>query len=284
LISTRNNGKIKYEYPYSHFFNYVIILALVDGENVLADATEVSCLNNRIPPRCINDKGLVIRNKDEVEWTDLKVIFPSETKTDILIEIINNEIINTSISISSSEYDALYHRNNYGEKIETVKENLVSKDYSIFDSTISILNQFNLEEPYLLSYIKTSKPEIVNEKIYLSPFPNELISENPLKQKERTYPIDMTYPIKRVYSTTILIPENYQVDFLPEDKKINNELFELTYKVDSNDKQINILFEFYFKNSIYASSNYSKIKYYFRTIAKKGNEKIVLLKSLTVEN
>ena len=39
LISTRNNGKIKSNYPNMHSFNYVIIMANVDGNNILTDAT-----------------------------------------------------------------------------------------------------------------------------------------------------------------------------------------------------------------------------------------------------
>lgn len=283
LISTREHGKIKYDYPFSHFFNYVIIYANVNGEKLLSDATEIMCLNNRIPSRCINDKGLII-NKDKIEWIDLACLFPSEIRTDIQIEIINNESINIDITKSSTEYDALYYRNYYTDKVETVKKKLDSKDYSIIDSTISIQNQLNKEKPYVLSYKQISKPEIINEKIYLSPFLNESISDNPLKQKIRTYPIDMTYPKKRSYKSTILIPEGYQVDFIPKGKKINNQLFELSYTAISDDKQITISFDYYFKKSIYSSNDYSEIKFYFNEIVDKGNDKIVLSKNMAQGN
>lgn len=275
LISTRENGKIKYDYPYTHFFNYVIITANVDGENILTDATEILGLNNRIPSRCINDKGLIIQ-KDKIDWIGLECNFPSQIATDLKIEISNEAIINSSISKNATEYEASYFRNNYTDNIETIKKRLETTEYLIIDTTIVVQNQINKEKPYILTYDQTSKPEFVNEKIYLSPFLNETISDNPLKQKERTYPIDMTYPKQRIFNSTILIPEGYKVDYIPSEQKINNQLFELTYLARSEDNQIIISFDYYFKKSVYSATDYSKIKFYFNEIVKRGNEKIVL--------
>ena len=282
LISTRDNGKIKYDYPYTHFFNYVIILANVDGENILTDATEISGLNDRIPSRCINDKGLIIQ-ENKIEWIGLECLLPSQIRTDIKIEIPDNSIINSTISKSSTEYDALYFRNNYSGNIETIRKRVETKEYSIVDSSIVVKNQLNKENPYILTFKQTCKPVIVNEKIYLSPFLNETISDNPLKQIGRTYPIDMTYPSQRIFNTSILIPEGYKVDYLPAELEINNQLFELTYSIKSEVKQISVSFDYYFKKSVYSGADYLKIKSYFDEIVKKGNEKIVLIKK-TEEN
>ncbi len=120
---------------------------------------------------------------------------------------------------------------------------------------------------------------MVGNKIYISPFLNEIITDNPLTQKVRTYPIDMIYPEKRVYNSTIIIPGGYKIDFLPQEYKIKNDLFELNYIVISSEKEIKISFNYYFKNSIYSAKDYSKVKFYFMEIVKKGNEKVVLLKN-----
>jgi hypothetical protein len=277
LISTRSNGKIKYDMPFTHFFNYVIILANVNGDYILSDATEIMGLNNRIPSRCINDKGLIIQN-DKIEWIGLECIFPSTITTDLTIEICDKENICSSISKSATEYDASYYRNNYTDKIETIKKKLETTDFSIIDTSIMVKNQLDKENPYILTYKQTSKPEIVNEKFYLSPFLNETISDNPLKQKERTYPIDMTYPKQRIFKSTISIPEGYKVDYMPSAQKINNHLFELNYSTMSIDNQIIISFDYYFKKSVYSADDYSKIKFYFNEIVKRENEKIVLSK------
>ncbi len=283
LLSTRDNGKIKLDYPFAHFFNYVVVLADVDGTKVLTDATEILSLNNRIPSRCINDKGLIIQ-KDNIEWVKLESLFPSEIKTDIQIDFPETSLVNSRVTKTATEYDASNFRIYYTDNIETIKKNVESIGFDIIDSTITVYNQSNKGKPYFLTYQQTSKPEIVNDKIYLSPFLNEPISNNPLKQNERTYPIDMTYPKRRLFSSSIEIPQGYQVEYLPADHKLNNKLFELTYSTRIVDNRIVVSYDYYFKNSIYDSKDFSKVKFYFNEIVKKGNEKIVLTKKTESSN
>jgi len=283
LISTRNHGKIKYDYPYSHFFNYVIILAKVQGKNVLTDGTEIFSLNNRIPSRCINENGLIVQ-KNKVEWVNLESGYPSSMNTNINSVIQSDGTVNSSISKTASEYDALHYRKNYGDNKETIRENIESNDYNILDSTIIVQNQFEKEKPYVLSYNQTSKPEIINDKIYLSPFLDETMSDNPLKQKTRTYPVDMIYPKKRIFYSTIEVPDNYKVEYLPSDEKVNSQLVELAYITSFEGNHIFISFNYYLKKSVYSPTEYSRLKYYFDLITKKGNEKVVLSKNLDVEN
>ena len=125
-----------------------------------------------------------------------------------------------------------------------------------------------------------SQTSIINDKIYLSPFLGESLSENPLKQPTRTYPIDMVYPTKRSFKTSINIPEGYQVYFIPEEFKISNQSFDFNYSVKNEQTQLVVSFDYYFKKSVYPDTDYSKIKYYFKEIVKKGNEKIVLSKKI----
>lgn len=277
LISTRGNGTIKYDYPYTHFFNYVVILAKVDGVYELTDATEILNKNNRLPIRALNDKGLVIQ-KDKVEWVSMENMALSELRTDIQIELSDKDTISSIISKTATEYDALLYRNSYSNRVKNIKEKIESKAYTIVDSSIVVKNQLNFEEPYILTYQQTSKPEVVNEKIYLSPLLSESVLDNPLKQKERNYPINMMYPQKRSFNATILIPEDYEVDYLPSERIINNQLFELTYTIESDDKEINISFDYEFKTHVYFADTYSVIKSFFDEIVKKGNEKVVLSK------
>jgi hypothetical protein len=282
ILSSREHGKIIVDYPFSHFFNYVIVLANVEGKIVLADATEILSMNDRIPPRCINDKGLIIQ-KDKIDWINLDCMFTSGITTFMQMDISQNGI-SVDLQKMGTEYDALFFRNNYTDKIDNVKLKISKNNYSLIDSTILIQNQLDKTKPYKLRYSFTTKPEVVNDKIYVSPFLQESISDNPLKQKERRYPVDMVYPQRRLYNSTLSIPEGYQVDFIPADLKINNELFELNYSSKTLSDKLQVSFDYYFKKPIYQSNDYSKIKYYFNEIVKKGNEKIVIIKEMEESN
>lgn len=113
----------------------------------------------------------------------------------------------------------------------------------------------------------------------VSPFLGEPLTDNPLKQNSRTFPVDMLYPVKRNYNSTVTIPKGYRVDYVPEDYKILNDLFELNYNVKSDDKSIYVSFNYTFRKSVYQAQDYLKLKFYFKDIVKKGNEKLVLIQN-----
>jgi transglutaminase-like putative cysteine protease len=276
LLSTRDHGKIKLDYPFINFFNYVVVMAKVEGKTILADATEILGMNDRIPTRCINDKGLIIK-KAKAEWIGLECMFSSSITTSILLDISANSI-SADLSKTGTEYEALTLRTKYTDKPENAKQKISGNSYSIIDSTIKIQNYTDKTKPYKLRYRFTTQPEVVNNKIYISPFLQEPITDNPLKQNERKYPVDMVYPQKKIFFSSLSIPDGYQAEFIPVDENIKNEIFELNYSVKSEGNKIQAVFSYDFKKPIYQSEEYSKVKSYFSEIVKKGNEKIVLIK------
>jgi len=276
IISTRSHGKIKTDYPFRHFFNYVIILSNIDGHLIMSDATEINNSNFRLPPRCINDFGLLI-NKNEEKWIGLQFKLTSTLQTDISIRIEDSDL-NARIQNTASEYYAYFFRKAYGENKKSIGTSLKEKGYNVNDSSISVKNQTNIKAPYILKYTLDNEAEIINNKIYISPFLKETITDNPLKQKSRSYPIDMIYAKQKTLNSTIHIPEGYKVDFLPENYKIANNLFELDYLVTVNDNKVKVSFRYFFKKSVYAAKDYAKLKFYFKEIVKRGNAKIVFSK------
>lgn len=277
IISTRSNGKIKIDYPFSHFFNYVIISAKVNGKIVPSDATEVLLPNNLIPPQCINDRGLVVKD-NEVKWVNLKINKPSSIKTYLRINA-TDSLVNADLKVVSTKYYALYNRKKYGENIDDIEEFVEDKGYELQDSSIVIKNQMDFDKAYQLIYSICEEPDTANNKLYINPFLNEAISENKLKQQTRSYPVDMHYPKNRTYVSSIQIPDGYEVDYIPENQKIVNELFEMNYNVINDGANVLITFTHTFKESVYSAEVYSKIKFYMNELVKKGKEKVVFVKS-----
>ena len=107
---------------------------------------------------------------------------------------------------------------------------------------------------------------------------NEVITSNPLKQKTRTYPVDITFPVKRTYKTEINIPKGYKVEFLPEKSSLNDNLFELDYFAEQQENSIASTLSYTFKQSVYPPEEYQRVKAMFDRIIKKSSEKIVLVR------
>lgn len=275
LISTRGNGKVSNNYPFAHYFNYVILMANIDGQNVLSDATDSNVANNRIPSRCINDQGLLIDPDQDVKWVGLQCNFPSISSLDFTIDP-SKETSNVTVKSFDSEYKAFRLRSVIGDDREKLNKYLEEKDYKIDRADFSEVS--NKSKEFRYEYDLTMTPETINEKLYIKPFLNKALQDNPLNQPTRSYPIDMTYPTKSILASTIIIPEGYELDYQPENYKITNNLFELNYSVDQIDNSIRVTLMTDFKESVYEAKDYSKIKFYFNEIVKRGNEKVVLKK------
>lgn len=275
FLSTRSNGKVKMNYPLLQSFNYVIADAVIDGENILGDATDVHEGNDMIPSKCLNGKGLLIKD-GPVQWISLQSGKPTVTETRFKIEP-SGEDSHANTLITATGYDALRYRNTMGGDKKKVAGRENADEFTIDEPSIIIENPDNNEKPYTMGYNTTYQTEIINKKIYLAPFLDEPLTENPLKQESRSHSIDMLYPVHRSYVSTITIPEGYKVEFIPEDDKILNDAFELNYHVENDGKTLNVIFNYGFKKALYEAREYGNLKYYFNEIIKKGNEKLVLV-------
>lgn len=275
IISTRKHGIIKYDYPYFTFFNNVIIYANIDGQEILADATNENLKNDRIPWQCINDKGLLIK-KGDIQWINLQRTFSSEKTREFVINFTNPKV-NTSIKIISNEYDAVKLRDEIGNDQQVYLDKMLNNRSFYVDSSLVITNLKDANEPLIIEYQMRKTATGLNGKIYISPFLGQTIGDNPLKQKSRNYPIDMVYSKKRSFISSIAIPEGYKVHFLPEEQVIENAKFDLHYQISSTKDSVQISFDYHFKKPVYSAADYSKIKFYFTQVVKKGQEKVVLV-------
>jgi hypothetical protein len=274
-LSTRRHGRILSDYPFSDAFNTIAVFANVDGKNILTDATDPDCLNYRLPIRCMNDKGLVI-DKDNLRWVELKSPVTSTAVTSFKLDSIQKDF-KASVIETTTEYEALSLRNTYGNDKVALLTTL-SKQYNVVDSSLLIKNAQDRNRPLTYAYQIRNKTEVINNKIYIQPFLSEIYPENPLKQKTRTYPVDITYPIKRTYLSEIIIPEGYTVQFLPDKSSFSDDLFEFDYSALQSDSRVNIFFTYSFKHSIYQPEEYVRIKSMFDRIVRKGSEKIVFVR------
>lgn len=282
LISTRSNGKIKYDYPFLDFFNYVGIKANIDSISVLSDATDILIANDRLPVNCLNDRGLIINdnkgeNKGKVEWVSLYSRTTSKSRSSIFVHL-NDSASTVGVISTFGEYDGLYMRKKYGTDMKNISKYFADNDYNVPDSTVVIKNMENSSNPYSIRFTSEFSPERIGDKIYLAPFFKEVPQINPLKQQQRTYPIDMTYAKQRIFNSNIPIPKGYKVEFLPLPKRIKNQQFEMDYSATVVGENVNVAFYYYFKQPVYEAIEYAKIKAYYNELISKANEKIVFVK------
>jgi hypothetical protein len=280
ICSTRDHGKIKSDYPFFHFFNYVVVLATINNKNYLLDASETMLPYNRIPARCINDNGLVVK-KDGQDW--VKLANNEVSLDDVNIKIKFNTALDSiycKFKNSSQLFEAIDKKRAFKNEESDIRKAMKDHGYTDIDS-VTTLNYLETDKPYIINSIIKLPVEKVDNKYYLSPFLSEPITKNPLKQDTRSFPLDFIYPFSKRFKSMITIPVGYKCESVPENLKIDNDQFNLEYNTFTVGNNVIMVVGFYtFKNAVYNPEEYSKIKYYFNEIVKKFNDKIVISKQI----
>ena len=280
IISTRDNGRVHTDYPFLHYFNYVIVMVKVNNTYIFLDATDKNCFDNDLPLRCFNDKGLIIQ-KNKVNWAKIKPAGESKTYYKI------SSILKTDASINSSNIDILYHaydayviRNYLDGSFDKLKEFYFENYNTTIDTSSLNSNLLERNDPLKTSFTINQEFYQTSNKLGFNPFLNLIASVNHFNQTERTLQIDLQYKSEKKYQINIEIPDNYVVNTKPKSISIDNENFYLDYTCEVNDSLISIDYIYKYKKFIYPAEDYFKLKEFNDLVILKGNENIILLKNL----
>jgi hypothetical protein len=275
ILSTRNNGKIVREYPFSHVFNYTAILISTNSETFLADATQPSLPYNRLPPYCINERGLVVK-EGSVDWVNLVPPNTSINQTQITMNIDTSGLTaHCDVSNIYTEFEAYYEKKRTENASARISNSLEARGY--FNVEVNGTRNFDsATKPYIISTTLDTQLDPIGSKISLTPFLDFPPSQNRLTQIKRTYPVDFVYRKNLNYSSFITLPKNIRYHSLPKPYHLDNELIKIDYSVTDkgNQLQANAIIEY--KKAVYKSHEYARIKHYIDTMVKKFNEGIPL--------
>jgi len=276
LLSTRDNGAINTQYPFSSFFNYVIAGANIDNQTVFVDATESMLPYNKLPERCINIHALTVKPKSD-KWIDINQpdIALTEKTLDISINK-NTDSLTVNVIIAASADDGYKFRRLYSGKPDNLVEYLGSK--KIEPQNLKVFNYDDLEKPFTFSYTNNKEIEKSFDKLFIAPFQDLAPSENIFKQTTRTLPVDLIYFQSRHYKSTIQIPDGYKISQIPQAYENNGPYIKISYKVNLSDDRIEISGDYLFKKNIYEAREYQALKVTFDKVISLFNEMIVLEK------
>jgi hypothetical protein len=137
-----------------------------------------------------------------------------------------------------------------------------------------------LEDPVTIRYnveFKNGNEDIV----YINPMFGEAVKENPFKAATRQYPVEMPFTMDETYIFYMDVPPGYTIDELPKQIKIklNEEgdgMFE--YLLSAENNVINLRSRIVLNRAIYLPDEYETLREFFKMIAQKHNEQIVLKK------
>jgi hypothetical protein len=276
VLSTRKNGMVSEGHPFQQFFNYVISQVKIDNQVYFIDATEPLLFFKNLPLRSINVGGLVVKPKSE-EWIAIRQsnISTIQHNFDLVINPEENNSEVKAMYLSLGE-DAYILRSNYLGKEENLQKYL--KDAYKIDADSVRITATPLDKPFIFSFSFEQPVENSGDKIFIHPFCNLSISDNPFKQTNRILPIDLTYLQSKTYRSVINIPKGYKIEHMPKPYVINDNLISMNYSVvDSSDK-ILVEASYAYKQNIYDAKSYLSLKMSFADIIKRLSEMVILVK------
>ena len=279
LLSTKDNGIALF--PNRSKLNYVIAAVVIDGKQVLLDATDKFSNMKNLPIKDLNSKGRLINKEGNCTEVDLMPNFNSTTISTLLIDMDNKGIISGKVRKQYLDYNALQFRNDYlGITKENYIENVERRYTGLEIENYELENHKSVDRPIIESYtIKNQNAvEIIGDKMFFSPMLYLAITNNPFKQGKRNYPVDFPFPSKDKYVISITIPEGYEVEALPKDTSmsIDEKQVGFSYQISKKEKQITLIFYYDINNAIIQSEYYDSLKKLFKMMIEKQNEKIVL--------
>jgi hypothetical protein len=279
VLSTRDNGKINMAMPMIQSFNYVIAGAKLGTQYILLDATNKYLKPGMLPYRCLNWKGRII-NERSGNWIDLTPIAAAEATVTSFLKLGEDGSINGDVVYANKDYLSATSRstintNGVDKYLEKHKDDF-GQDFIITEQEIK-----NLDEPYKSLDIKFSIESVergMGNMVYLSPLVVKLFDENPFKQENRSYPVDFGLPLREKMMTTIMLPEGYIVDELPEPTAISlpDKAGLFNFQVVNNVNSIQVLCSFSLNKTLFLPEEYNNLKTFFNYVLDKQEEQIVI--------
>ncbi|HEY4651633.1 MAG TPA: DUF3857 domain-containing protein [Pontibacter sp.] len=280
LVSTRSNGRPPMGSPLINKFNYVVAHVVVDGKEILLDATEPMMPFGMLPVRALNGEGHLIKRKGN-RWVTLKPATYSQfISTDVTFTPSGE--LQGKTTESAGGYYALSLRKTLTEEGEAKLSERLTREvgnYKLGKPAFEHADQ--ISKPLVIRYdVSSGGTGQLADIIYLNPLLGHGEKENPFKLKERMYPVDFASPIDETIITKYTIPTGYMVDEAPKSVAVSlpENSGKFTFMVQQDGNELQVVSRVNINKAVFYAEEYPLLKEFYDQIIAKHAEQIVLKK------
>jgi hypothetical protein len=281
VLSTRDHGFVRQQYPMPSQFNYVICSVVLGGNTLLLDATDRYLPMGVLPERCLNGQGLLISKTNPV-WVTIQPKAKNRTVVSTELELHPTGVLKGKMKYTHDGYAAQEFRQTYFTKGEQgyMKKFLTGKSWEIESSEFQNQSDLGQGVHQLHALSIPEHTTVAGNIIYINPFVVGQTTENIFKPEMREYPVDFGKPEEKTYQCRITIPDGYTVDELPQSKVLTlpNNAGRYTYSVSVTGKQLNILSMLQINKCLFVMDEYPQLREFYNQLVAKQAEQIVLKK------
>ncbi len=266
ILSTRRNGTPNALFPVLSDFDYIIACVDIDGIKYKLDASNSYLPFGELPLQCLNERGRIIYSKKSSDWYPLTAEESSDVNY-LLEGTLNDQFkIKGKLTISSKGNKALLKRQHiakfnsleeYWEKLDEEMPNITLTKSSI--QNLEDIDQLLIEE---FDVTMDVSKQMGQDVLVLAPNIIDRISYNPFKAQERTYPVDMGFKSKALYSIKLTIPDQYEIVEKPQNASLAlpESAAKYRYVTQVNGNQLEILQSLVFNKPVFSVDEYFSLK------------------------
>lgn len=284
ILSTRDHGKIHEIYPMVTQFNYVMARVLIDSQFILMDPTDPFRSMDILPFRVLNTKGLIIK-EDTAEWTSITSNKFDNEAAQAKITINSDGTITGFIEAIYTDYAALFFREKFKDMspAEIATNAFYIEKYGLQADSINITGLDSIKEKVLVKIWFTSSgyAQKNGDLIYINPFLINRMTENPLKSRDRKFPIDFGLRSNSKTIYTYIIPDDFEIKENVSNKTIS-PAGAITYdrRVQVEGNQIQIADKIDIKELEIKPKFYQNTRQFYSRVIDAQSEQIVLQRKL----
>jgi transglutaminase-like putative cysteine protease len=281
LISTRSHGRVMDKYPMVDQFNDLLVRAVAGGESFLLAPTDPMRPYDLLPPEALNEKGWVM-DPDNPRWIKLRTSRRFHRRLLVRGELTPDGGFDGTLEVIDKGYAALRSRHalEEGEKKEFARGELFSEHGNARINEVSVSNEKQAPRPLKtkIHFAMPSYAQSASDYLYAGSFPVHLLSENPLRQPDRTFPLNLNFPRDITYTLNLKLPDGYAVKDLPKDKRFRVAGGEASFSrmIDEQSGTVTMRMRHVMNRSMYPARVYDRMRSLFDEIISAQNSQIVL--------
>ncbi len=282
LLSTRNHGRVRTQYPLVNQFNNTICAVTVGEFTLALDATDPLIPFGMLPAQCINETGRAVRKNDSY-WISLTPYGRDNRRSAADWVLAEDGSLTGKLSYSSKGYSAKESRQKYfSQGKEEYLENFAN-EHQWTVKNAKFKNERALGKPFKESYeIEIEEGgEAFGNMIYINPLRDGRWEENPFKTLERAFPVSFACPWKTTDIVKLTLPEGYTIDEQPETMLIAlpGKAGKYTYSITTMGNVVAITSTLDIKKNLFTAQDYSTLREFFAKMVAKQSEQLVLKKA-----
>lgn len=286
VLSTREHGKVlPFRVTLDAFDRVITVVENDDKTLTLIDASAWPHPPGMLPVEDLNEEGLLLRAKDNISWLPLQNKTNSRSAIQMDAAIDATGKISGAINFSESGYGAVSTRIQMKSKDAAtyVREKFATL---LLEGEASDLKLENIDQwqeqgvKGIFNFNADGLASVSGNKIYVNPSLGLGLKENPFKNPERKFNIELGVPKSDVQSISLKIPDGYKVEEIPKGAKMtfgeNALIFDYMPEVTPEGIRINIRRTI--KNPYIGVEQYADLQQFYSNIVAKLEEQVVLTK------